>query len=335
MAASELEDPDSHLEEGEFGGPTKSFLEHLEDLRWTLMKCAAAVGVCFLACLFAAPFLVNILTWPLENSGIQQIERIEEARVTLLVGTNRIGSFNLDTNQPSIFGTNHHTVLELVPFQSGTNLLMGLQLSEGEHAQTLVGRRVELINLGPAAAFFTSLKMAGFGGIALASPFLFFFIGQFVLPALRLTEKKYAYWGLFFGTGLFMLGVLFCYFGLLPIALKAAVQYSEWMGFQVNDWRAEEYIGFVSKCLLGMGVAFELPVVILVLVKIGMLDYKKLSGFRMYMVVVNLVIAAILTPPDIVSQIILCIPLQVLYEVSVWITWYWERRDRKKAERGE
>ncbi|MFN7140583.1 MAG: twin-arginine translocase subunit TatC, partial [Limisphaerales bacterium] len=140
------------------------------------------------------------------------------------------------------------------------------------------------------------------------------------------------YWGLFFGTGLFVLGVLFCYFGLLPVALRAAVQYSEWMGFNVNDWRAEEYISFVSKCLLGMGVAFELPVVILVLVKIGLLDYKKLSGFRMYMVVVNLVIAAILTPPDVVSQIIMTLPLQILYEISVWIAWYWEWRDRKKGE---
>lgn len=332
MAASEPEDPYSHSEEEEFGGPTKSFLEHLEDLRWTLMKCAAAVGVCFLGCLFAAPLLVKVLIWPLENSGLQKTDKTQ--RVTLLVGTNKLGSFKIDTNQPSLFGTNLHTVLELVPFQSGSNLLLGLQPSTNEAAIAVSKRRVGLVNLGPAAAFFTSLKLAIYGGIALASPFLLLFIGQFVLPALRVTEKKYAFWAVGLGTGLFLLGVLFCYFGLLPIALKAAVQYAEWMGFDVNDWRAEEYIDFVSKFLLGMGMAFELPVVILLLVKIGLLDHKKLSGFRMYMVVINLIIAAMLTPgPDIVSQLMMFIPLQLLYEVSLWVAWYWAWSDRRKARR--
>src|SRR5690606_5481838 len=122
--------------------------------------------VCFLGCLFAAPLLVKVLTWPLENSGIQNAqEPTTSQQVTLLVGTNRLGSFNLDTNQPSLFGTNQHTILELVPIQSGTNLVLALKPSQNESAATVTGRRVELINLGPAAAFFTSFKMATFGGI--------------------------------------------------------------------------------------------------------------------------------------------------------------------------
>jgi sec-independent protein translocase protein TatC len=129
---------------------------------------------------------------------------------------------------------------------------------------------------------------------------------------------------------LFFVGVLFCFFGMMPIALKAAVQYSEWMGFSVTDWRAEEYISFVAKFLIGMGIAFELPVVILVLVKLGFLDYEKLAGFRMYMVVVNLLIGAVLTPPDVFTQVMMAIPLQFLYEVSVWIAWYWARKERKR-----
>lgn len=331
MAASEPEDPYSYSEEEEdYGGPTKTFLEHLEDLRWTLMKCVAAVGVCLLGCLFASPLLVKILMWPLENSGIQQ-SRTEAPtnQVTLVVGTNRLGSFNIEDDQSALFGTNRNTILELVPVQSGSNLILALKPTTNEMAAVASERRIQLINLGPAAAFFTSLKLALYGGIAIASPFLLLFIGQFVLPALRTTEKRYAYWGVGFGGGLFIMGVLFAYFGLLPIAMKAAVHFSEWMGFHVNDWRAEEYIEFVSKVLLGMGVAFELPVVILILVKIGLLDYNKLAGFRMYMVVVNLVIAAILTPPDVFSQVFMFVPLQILYEISVWITWLWERNDRK------
>jgi sec-independent protein translocase protein TatC len=331
MAATERDQDYSYLDEEEEGGPRKTFLEHLEDLRWTLMKCAAVVGVGFLLCLFAAPYLVKFLLWPLENAGLSLAG--DSQRVTMLVGTNRLGTFYLSTNQPNFFGTNAHTILELVPVQSGTNMVLGLQPSTNEVTSVIAGRRVGLINLGPASAFFTAIKMAIYGGIALAIPFLLYFIGQFVFPALKVTEKRYTYWALGFGSGLFALGLAFCYFVMMPLALKASVQYSEWLGFQVTDWKAEEYISFVSLCMLALGLAFELPVVILMLVKIGLLNYQKLSNFRVYMVVVNLVVAAILTPPDVVTQVLMAIPMQILYEISVWIAWYWDRAERKKEAR--
>ena len=325
---TDSEDSDLHEEEG---GPTKSFLEHLEDLRWVLIKCGAVVGVGVLGCLFAAPYLVRVLTWPLENSGLHQAEI--HPRVTMLVGTNRLGTFNLDTNRAHLFGTNRHTVVELVPVQTGTNLVLAVRVATNEVAMKIAARRVNLVNLGPSSAFFVSLKLAMYGGMALALPFLMYFIGGFVFPALKKAEKKYIYSGIAVGCGLFCVGVLFCYFGLLPVSLRVAVQYSEWMGFNVNDWRAEEYISFVSKLVLGMGIAFELPVVILVMVKLGILDYRKLAGFRVYMIVVNLVLAGVLTPgPDVVTQLMMAVPLQFLYEVSVWIAWYWERKEKKRDD---
>lgn len=328
---TDLDDPSLAEEQEEEGGPTKSFLEHLEDLRWTLMKCAGVIAVGFLGCLFAAPLLVKVLIWPLENSGLHKAET--HPRVTLLVGTNRLGTFNLETNRANVFGTNQHTILEMVPVESGTNMILAVRVVTNEVAATSAERRVNLINLGPAAAFFVALKLAMYGGIALGLPFLMYFIGQFVFPALKKAEKKYIYSGIAIGTGLFLCGIVFCYFLLMPVSLRAAVQYSEWMGFDVNDWRAEEYISFVSKILLGMGLAFELPVVILVMVKLGFLNYKKLAGFRVYMIVVNLIIAGVLTPgPDIVTQLLMAFPLQFLYEVSVWIAWYWERNERKRDQ---
>jgi sec-independent protein translocase protein TatC len=108
------------------------------------------------------------------------------------------------------------------------------------------------------------------------------------------------------------------------------VQYSEWMGFQAEMWRAEEYVIFVSKFLLGMGLGFEMPVVLLVLVKIGVLTYRQLASFRRYMIVINLVLGAILTTPEVITQLLMAIPLQLLYEVSVWIAWYWERQEKKR-----
>ena len=84
--------------------------------------------------------------------------------------------------------------------------------------------------------------------------------------------------------------------------------------------------------MIGMGLAFELPVVILLLVKIGVLDYKKLAKFRMYWVVINLVLASVLTPPDIITQVLMALPMQLFYELSVFIAWIWYRRDKKREE---
>ncbi len=310
------------------GGPTKSFLEHLEDLRWVLMKCVATVAVTFMACLLGSPTLVKVLTHPLKKANIHNSEKI--GSLTLVFGTNRIGSFSLDTNNASIFGTNR--VLEIAPIQIGTNLVLSLQAAPDQKLPPTVGNGVDLVNLGPASAFMLAFQMAIYGGIALASPFLFYFIGQFVFPALKMKEKKYSYLGLAIGILLFTTGVCFCYFALMPVALNAAVQYSEWMGFHASEWRAEEYVTFVSKFLLGMGLGFELPVVLLVLVKIGVLDYQKLAGFRRYMIVVCLILGAVLTTPEVVTQILMAVPLYFLYEVSIWIAWYWERKERKRNE---
>ena len=136
-----------------------------------------------------------------------------------------------------------------------------------------------------------------YGGVVLASPFIFYFVAAFVFPALKMRERKYVYRGLAIGVGLFLAGVAFCYFALMPVALSAAQMYSQWLGFGAFQWRAEDYISFVCKFMLGMGLGFELPVVILTLVKIGVLNYRTLSKARRYMIVINLFLGAVLTTP--------------------------------------
>ena len=164
----------------------------------------------------------------------------------------------------------------------------------------------------------------------LASPFIFYYIAHFVFPALKMREKKYIYRGLAFGGGLFALGVCFCYFILMPIALAASVQYAEWLGFTANQWRAEDYVGFVCKFMLGMGIGFELPVVVLTLVKIGVLNYRMLAKGRRYVIVISFVLGAVLTTPEVITQILMAVPLYTLYEICVWVAWYWERQDKKR-----
>ena len=289
--------------------------------------------------------LVKILTWPLDhmddNPAVNLISRVfhvkgrtnlvEKPSVSFFVGTNRMGSFNLETNYVGMFGTNLHSALELTPVTVGSNVFLGLKPTTNVTERVVSGKKIDLINLGPAAAFLMAVQMAIYGGIALGSPFLFYFIGTFIFPALRMTEKKYTYWGLGFGLSLFITGACFCYFFLMPVALRASWQYSEWMGFQATEWRAEEYMSFVCKFILGMGLGFELPVVLLVLVKIGVLSYSSLAKMRRYFIVINLILGAVLTTPEVVTQVMMAIPLQILYEISVWIAWYWERKEKKRA----
>ena len=136
---------------------------------------------------------------------------------------------------------------------------------------------IELVNLSPAEGFVMAFQVGLYGGALLASPFIFYFIAGFVFPALKIRERKYVYHGLVIGVGLFLSGVAFCYFILMPVALAAAQMYSQWLGFGALQWRAEDYISFVCKFMLGMGLGFELPVVILTLVKIGVIDYRTLA----------------------------------------------------------
>jgi sec-independent protein translocase protein TatC len=329
---TELEPIPDYDEEG--GGPVKPFLDHLEDLRWTLIKSLAAVLVSMLVCMIGGKYIVAFLTWPLQHSWISRASTNQT--VALHLGTNFIGRVPLATVMPVEPGTNPPSTnvirsLSLQPTWIGSNLVLALQPDVNDYLAPDTQPPV-IKNYGPLSSVMVMMKLALWGGLILAAPFVFYFIGQFVLPALHVHEKKLLYQAVGIGTFLFFLGVAFCYLLVTSIALEASVKFSVWLGFGADEWRAEEYISFVTKFMLGMGLSFELPVVILVLVKIGLLDYAKLAGFRSYMVVINLVAAAFITPGgDPFSMLLFAAPLQLLYEVSVWVAWWWERVDRKRA----
>lgn len=322
-----------HLEESveeEEGGPVKSFLEHLEDLRWVLIKSAVAAGVMMLACLLGGNYLISVLEWPLKRAPILHPAASQTVRVML--GTNQLSLLQVTTNNPiaPLIGTNRSVRLELLPVLQGTNQLLGWQAVPEQQPPADRGLAIQIVNLSPAGSFIVATKAAFYGGLVLASPFIFYFVAHFVFPALRMREKKYIYRGLAFGAGLFAVGVSFCYFILLPIALTASVQYAEWLGFTANQWRAEDYVAFVCKFMLGMGVGFELPVVVLTLVKIGVLGYRVLAAGRPYVIVISAVLGAILTTPEVITQVLMAVPLYGLYEICIWIAWYWERQDKKR-----
>jgi sec-independent protein translocase protein TatC len=308
------------------GGAIKTFLEHLEDLRWMMVKAGAALLLGLLVCLFAAPQIMNILIWPLKRSG-QQYSGTNQVVYVKIAG-NSIGSFDPSTNS---FGSldfhgKSNIVLDLVPVLIGTNQVLTVNMITNAPQSSGPG----VIILDPGAAFMLALQLGFFGGLILACPFIMYFIGQFVMPALKIREKKYFLRAFFVGVFLFFSGVGLGYFWIMPKALYFAQSFANWMGVQVPNWRAETLISFEVKFLFGMGIGFEMPVVLLALVKIGVLNYEKLSAMRRYMIIINLVLGALLTTPEVYTQLVMCIILQVLYEISVWIAWYWERRDRRR-----
>lgn len=323
-----------HSEHESEGGPVKSFIEHLEDLRWVLIKSTVALAIAMLLCLIAGNYVVDILKWPLARAkvsfpGTNQV-------VTVTYGTNKLGAFHLTAEQSTSLdlGSNRFVAVEVEPQIIGTNRVLGWKVnSDPAVAVAAQKMNIDLINLSPAGGFIVAFQVALYGGTVLAAPFIFYFVISFIFPALKMREQKYVHRGLFFGGGLFLAGVCFCYFLLMPVALSASQMYSNWLGFGATQWRAEDYISFICKFMLGMGLGFELPVVLLTLVKIGVLSYRSLRAMWRYMIVIVLVLGGLLTTPEVLTQVMMAVPLYGLYELSVWIAWYWEQTDRALARR--
>src|SRR2546425_8274223 len=328
--ADPTEEPRREESEEDGGGPVKTFLEHLEDLRWMLIKSGVALLIGMIVCLYATDKVVWILKWPLKRAALIQIGHRQ--KVVVRFRDNVLFSFEPSTNRigPLDLGTNRFVIVQIEPVEVGTNIFFEPRVDKNPPQDALAASATDLMYIDPAAPFISSLHLAFFGGILLTAPFIFYFVGEFVLPALKIKEKKYLLRALGVGVGLFAAGVCFCYFIIMPRALKFAELFAIWMGAKVPEWRAETYFGFVTKFMLGMGLGFELPVVLLALVKIGILDYKKLSAMRRYMIVINLILGALLTTPEVFTQVVMAIVLQMLYEVSVGIAWYWERREKKR-----
>ncbi len=324
---------------GEGGGPVKPFLDHLEDFRWMLIKVVAALLVAMMACLVGANALVKFLVWPLKEARVQsQLEALKadkpQVAVPVMFDTNRIGTLQLQLLgiDPVVNHTNlqgHIRSVQVVPVDLGSNKFLGLQITTNSPRAT--DPLVELVILGPLDVIWITLQLALFGGLVIAAPFVFYFIGQFVLPALRVNEKEFLKPFAFWGTLLFLSGVAFCYLVILPLMLRMTVEFSQWLGFSAEQWRAQEYLSMVPKFLLAMGLSFEMPVVILTIVKIGLLDSKKLSWFRAYFVVINLFVCAVVSPSgDPFTMFLMAAPLCVLYEACILIARFWEWRDRKR-----
>lgn len=182
-----------------------------------------------------------------------------------------------------------------------------------------------LIYTGLTQAFFTYMKVAFFASLILTSPFIFYQVWRFISPALLPREKKLVVPFVLSSTTLFIGGVLFGYFVVLPPAFEFFVSFNnEYLRAMISF---NEYLSLFIKFLLGFGFSFQLPILIFFLAKLGIVTDKLLSRNRKYAILLMFVAAAILTPsPDALSQLLMAIPLLFLYEVSIFVAKFAARK---------
>lgn len=190
---------------------------------------------------------------------------------------------------------------------------------------------VHLIGTGVAEAFFTKLKVAVIGGVFVASPVVLYQMWQFVVPGLYDSEKHYARPFVIFGTLFFVAGGAFCYYGVLPIGYQFFVDQYATIGVS-PEIRISEYLTFTSRLLLAFGVTFEMPVVTFFLARIGLVTHRTMIQYGRYAVVIIFVVAAIMTPADVASQLLMAGPLLVLYALSIGVAFVFGSRTPPTAE---
>lgn len=242
------------------------FLDHLEELRWRILKGLGGVLVSAVACLFFAQWIVDVV----------------------LLGPTRPDFFMYD-------------VLRLDP--------VGIDLQN----RTVTGQ------------FFAYFGTVIAAGIVFASPVVVYQAWKFIEPGLYPSERKGLRFASVFATFFFALGIAFGYLIVAPLALQffAQFQISEQI---VNEFDISKYFSMLLTWSFGAGILFELPVIVVILAKLGVLTQAVLRNGRRYALIVILVVSAFLTPPDPWSQIIMAIPLLGLYELSIWLTGIIERR---------
>lgn len=263
-----------------------SFLDHLEDLRWHLIRATLAVVIAGTAAFLAKGFIFDTLLFGPTSADFFTYDIL--CRLSTFVGLE--GGFCFDD----------------MPFtiQSRT---MGGQFS---------------------AHVWTSIT----AGFIIAFPYVIYEFWKFISPAMYANERNTARGFIFISSLLFFLGVLFGYYLVTPLSINFLGKYQV-SEVVLNEFDIGSYISLVRSSVIACGLIFELPIIIYFLTKIGLVTPEFLRKYRKFALVIVLILSAIITPPDILSQIIVAIPVLILYEVSIIIARIVTRREEKKLKK--
>ncbi len=194
-------------------------------------------------------------------------------------------------------------------------------------------KQLLLQNINMTGQFTTHLWISFLAGVIVAFPFIFWEFWRFIRPALYKEEVQHSRGAIFFASILFSIGILFAYYVICPLSVHFLGNYQVSLKVE-NIVNLGSYIGTVSSIILASGILFELPMFIYFMSKVGLVTSETLKKYRRHSFVVTLALAAIITPPDVISQILVCLPLVLLYEAGIIIAKGVERRkskDLKKA----
>jgi len=187
-----------------------------------------------------------------------------------------------------------------------------------------------MVYTGLPEAFFTYLKISLFASIFLTAPYWLYQVWSFVSPGLYDNEKKYVFPFVIVSTLFFIGGALFAYYIVFPFGFKFFVAFTtEFIKPMIS---VKEFLSFSMKLLLAFGVIFELPIFMYFLAKVGLVTSRTLSVKRKYAYLLVFVVAAFFTPPDVVTQVLMAFPLMVLYEISIWVVKFAEKKKKESND---
>ena len=250
-----------------------SFLDHLEELRWLLVRSTIAIVILAIAIFFVADYIFDQIVF-----GPTRVDFI---------------TYRFFCDASHYLGFADTICIEELPF-------------------TIQNTSME----GQVNVFVWMCITAGF---ILGFPYILYEIWRFISPALYEHERKYAKVFIFSASVLFFLGVLFGYFVIVPMSVNFLASFSI-SSVVKNDINLDSYISMIKTSVLVGGIFFEMPVIIYLLTKIGIISPSFLQNTRKYAVIIVLIISAIVTPPDVVSQITVAVPMLLIYEISILIS---------------
>lgn len=272
-----------HPDEAEIEASRAPLMDHLIELRTRLLWCIGAFMVAFVGCFFFSQQIYLFLIHPFQVAG------------DLLAAEKAAGG--------------KHGPFDLL-----------LALMNLKHVPAAQGADLRLVFTAPLEFFFAKLKLAGFGAIVVAFPVIAFQLYRFVAPGLYRRERHAFLPFLFASPVLFLLGGALVYYVMLPFVMWFSLsQQITAPGVSVELLpKVSEYLSLVTTLLLAFGLCFQLPVVLSLLGLSGMVSSKQLAEGRRFAIVGIAVVAAIVTPPDPISMMMLCVPIVLLYELSIW-----------------